>query len=136
MLADVGGIKEMVAAEIMTSFGSIVYYNNGTERYFVAHCQHSGTLGHSKNCRMKRRANSNKSHPGQGRPLGLLLAWLEAGHIGVEMPPGGHIKYIPSFDVRQRKRTAFLATTEGREFVGNETDTEEDRRVVEPPNVR
>lgn len=57
--------------------GRLVYYK--TRQEFYAECPLRGT-GHQRNCRRSRtsRSSENMRRPGQGRPLGLLLAWLES----------------------------------------------------------
>ena len=73
--------------------GYITYYSQGGVRYFVAHCRN--VAAHGQNCKLTRTAQGvdemesggqqefkRKMTPkqtGQGRPLGLLVAWLLQG---------------------------------------------------------
>ncbi len=58
---------------------------------------------------------------GQGRPLGLLWAWLSPGDAsaGASCGPGGvtHSKYWPSFDDRVAARILLRAVPESEEFL-------------------
>ena len=71
----------------------------------VAHCTWPG---HAPTCRMSRTCNASASRPGQGRPLGELLAWgaLQAAFATAH----DHQKYcLPSLEERQEARRAFAA---------------------------
>ena len=71
-----GGGRSKADAEVVVPNGFLRYYNTN-RKFMVAHCEH-----HREACRLTRALNESKARnrAGQGRPLGLLLAWLAAGH--------------------------------------------------------
>ncbi len=88
---------------------AVVKYD--TERHILsAHC---GIPGHGKLCRLNRSAKpSGKNKESQGRPLGLLLAWLKCGcdyenkasHHRITTPDFIHTEAKLSFDKRSEAR--------------------------------
>lgn len=90
------------------NLGTLRFY--ATRNEFVAHCTHQ--QGHDR-CRLSRSSSASLAgnREGQGRPLGLLVAWLQAAHgfqdgrAHVRMPR-------PDLATRQAARE-FLKTLEG-----------------------
>ena len=71
----------------------------------VAHCLFHG----DRMCRMTRslKASRVKARAGQGRPLGLMLAWLGGVGHAEDDSMEAHKKYMPAFDERAAARTDF-----------------------------
>ena len=75
----------------VTPVGKITYYAKG--RRFVAHC--TETERHGKLCRKQKFAYRSASTPGQGRPLGYLMAWLENSNFDTHRAHIDETVYTP-----------------------------------------
>lgn len=92
-----------------TAFGVIRYYNNRQE--FVAHCSNPQ---HGQQCRLSRSAKPSLAahRAGQGRPIGLLAAWL-AVSFEEELPnKAAHVRLqpLPELSARQAARAALAGS--------------------------
>lgn len=85
----------------------IVYYRS--DGRFEATC---GNIKHGKRCRLTRTSKPPDGGllpvPGQGGPLGLLLAWLLGCKLSQCKHPWQHLTYIPDFEYRRKCRNRLL----------------------------
>eukprot|EP00971_Amphidinium_carterae_P349278 6490938-Amphidinium_carterae.1 len=63
-----------------------------------AHCSRH------KNCRKVRTTKPGNRRPGQGRPLGYLVAWLTAPDLQIGLTAGEHEHFLPSLSDRKEAR--------------------------------
>lgn len=94
-------------------FGIIRYYFS--RREFVAHCQ---SPEHGHRCRLSRSSEESlsKRRAGQGRPIGLLGAWLMAGAADRNISSQWqhtHMRPMPSLSDRQAARMTIAAHAQG-----------------------
>ena len=87
------------AAIVSVPNGRIAYYENTVD--FYGYCL--DPLCHG--CRLSRRGNARASNPAQGRPLGLLMAWIQASGTQAHIDKGPW----PDYEARCRARAALAA---------------------------
>lgn len=73
---------------VVTKWGKITFYPHDSR--FEAVCRFHQEAGDSRRCRLTRLATKNRSRKAQGRPLGLMLAWLE----DAECRPGSRSEHV------------------------------------------
>ena len=97
------------AAELVVQLpsGDIRYYRKGN--HFVATCRCEKHQDQDVSCSRKRTANPPRNRSGQGRPLGLLAAWLEAGPQLDSQAAHVHMQEDISFEQRKAARARLLA---------------------------
>ena len=106
---------------------NITYYD--TTKQFIAHC--CNYEKHGKRCFLSRSSLASKrsgpSWAGQGRPLGLLMAWLIAGTSTTckDEDQAGHKKHKPAYPQRSLARVALEAMD------GSEALFEMERQIEE-----
>lgn len=90
--------------ELQVPGGTLRYYE-GTNSV-VAHCFRHG----SQECRLTRTMNAStaRGRAGQGRPIGLLCAWLEAGMDPALRTAEAHkqMRPFPTFEQRRQARAS------------------------------
>lgn len=109
------------------------------DRTIYAHCTDTAHGGPHE-CRRTRTAKFSAGRPGQGRPLGHLIAWLAAGHAGVTQEIHRDRDVIPSWEDRNRARNVLIAAVAADPHYQALADTEEgpegeERPFAEPPDV-
>eukprot|EP00971_Amphidinium_carterae_P349117 6490853-Amphidinium_carterae.1 len=77
-----------------------------------AHCSRH------KNCRKVRTTKAGTRRPGQGRPLGYLVAWLVASDLQIGLSAGEHEHYVPTLADRKEAR-ALLRSMNGSDWLLN-----------------
>ncbi|CAK0867423.1 unnamed protein product, partial [Prorocentrum cordatum] len=98
---------------------------------FVAECRGWGHPG----CSLQRtwRGSERPSRAGQGRPLGLLRAWLAHARHSPDMSGWGHVHLLrPSLEQRQAARAALEAMPEAAPFLAMER-AQRPGEPAEPP---
>ena len=101
---------------------------NSSNKFLRAHCQEPG---HGSTCLRRRTCLESDRSPGQGRPAGMLLAWLALGADVATKEE--HMKLTPSFEKRSAARQAFEATPGASAF---SEMAERPRREGEPAEPR
>ena len=116
--------------DINVAGGFLKFHRRGNQ--LVAHCLRHG----ERACRLTRTltASTARGRKGQGRPLGLALAWLAAADHLDDDTAAGHKTYKPSFEERMEARALFAATDDYREWAELERPMREDEEE-EPVNV-
>lgn len=115
-------------------FGSIRFYFSRLE--MVAHC---GNPAHGKRCRLSRsvQASAATSRIGQGRPVGLLGAWLMAGQQDQNLTTHeAHVRMrpLPDLDSRRSARLLVAGRPDGLELLAFERP-QRDGEPEEPESV-
>ena len=99
------GRKGKATLEINVHGGTLKYYSN--KRAIIAHCDRHG----HHDCRLTRTLCAAKAagRPGQGRPIGLLCAWLAAADHEDFDSPQLHVrmKPLPEYEDRVLARAEF-----------------------------
>lgn len=122
------GVAEL---EVGVDGGYIRYYG-GPKPFMVAHCIVHG----ERECRLTRTtaASETRGRSGQGRPLGLLLSWLQCGCRGDMVDAKTHkgMRPWPTFDDRLRARQGFADVPESALWFAAEREQREDEPAEEP----
>lgn len=111
----------------ITNLGSIRY--NMRSSTLVAFCPF-----HSDNCRRTRTCKSSTRNKDQGRPLGVLMAWLQAGP-DFENQQTHSSECRPSFEARVSARADFVALDGGQDFSDSYERPVRSGEGPEPRNV-
>lgn len=108
----------------------VVFHDDAILRYYArssAMVMHCPSAGHGQRCRLTRSvvASARGGRSGQGRPLGLLLAW--AGAAGGFPDSAQHVRMQPkpSFLDRQRCRESARGVDDLQPFFAVERDVRE-----------
>eukprot|EP00971_Amphidinium_carterae_P344380 6484745-Amphidinium_carterae.2 len=104
------GFRMPAECHVVTAHGSLKFYTSTNQ--FVAECIQEG---HGK-CRLTRSALPNPNRPAQGRPLGLLCAWLQKPCCDRDV----HLVLRLSFAERCLAREQIAAFPEGANLLGSE----------------
>lgn len=112
--------------------GRITFYpdkNDPTKGRFQANC--GNVEKHGKLCRLTRTCNlpvRPEAYPHQGRPLGLLAAWLRVAFDQGVDDASDHLARVHSlgFDERQLARVELLAEPSGEDLAGCERPQRDD----------
>ena len=113
------GTRSRAQLEVVCPNGIIKFY--GVNGDFVATCLQKD---HGQKCRLTRTARGNDRKPAQGRPLGLLYAWLQLSACDQQT----HLHLRPSLQERIDARTSLAALPDGTSL----QTLERDRRLGEP----
>lgn len=90
------------AAEVPVNHGFLRFYDKPGRKFVVAHCEaHPG-------CRLTRTCigSDRQGREGQGRPLGLLLAWLGKAPLYAGAQSHVHMDFLPTLEERRFARDA------------------------------
>lgn len=92
------GNRNQADKEVVVAGGFIRYYNTAKKKFCVAHCE-----SHAGRCVLTRTVTESSAagRQGQGRPLGLMLAWL--AQAGQYASPGEHV-HAPSANFSYQDR--------------------------------
>eukprot|EP00438_Fugacium_kawagutii_P025200 Skav218086 [mRNA] locus=scaffold3382:127476:129074:- [translate_table: standard] len=110
-------------------------YSHGSVRYnikaqnLVAHCSF-----HSGNCRRTRTVKESKQNRSQGRPIGLLAAWLEMAEQ-YETAAQHSADCRPSLERRQSARRRFEEKDGAQKFCADHERAKRDGEDDEPPSM-
>lgn len=97
------GRRNMSNMVVHLPMGVMRYYDKADKQYLTMECGHHDNCKLSRSCQAQT-GNARKDREGQGRPIGLLLAWAEVatdfqgGHAHVHMKP------LPDWEQRREAR--------------------------------
>ena len=111
--------------------GGVLRYDGWREDFFVVEC---GNPAHDR-CRLTRTAGgaAHSGRSGQGRPYGLLAAWLRAPTASLETNMFAYTS--PSRGERQIARRSLATDVDGRALLAAERARRGDESSEEPANV-
>ena len=120
-----GGLRATAIPELVLDLGpglGSVHYNVSGQ-YFRAHCP-----CHGDECRRQRTARESETgRAGQGRPIGLLVAWLQSAHAADSKEQHVRMK-VAGLSARQEARRFFLGLPGSTDL----TDREREKKPGEP----
>jgi len=118
--------------EVVVEHGFLRFYCPASgKRFIVAHC------GMHLSCRLTRTllGSERQGREGQGRPIGLALAWLQEHHKYISGHDHVHTAEMPSFEARRQARENGKEIPEVQWLMDNAERPQRDGEEEEPQTV-
>lgn len=108
-VADDGGLyagpgmgRKKCEWEVILTNGTLRFYRREDRVFIAAECARHANCVLTRLCSESK--GKAKNREGQGRPVGLLMAWLSSWHLYHSGPEHVHMQPLPSFEDRQACR--------------------------------